>query len=132
LGYLIDHGAALTFHHYRPGADAWVRRPFAAADHVLPPARPNVEAADAALAPRVTPELLTAVVDLVPDAWLLPGPEAPADLRSAYAELLHRRVEARATWLPGLLAAAAEAAAHPPQRTGDPLARLRRAQEGQA
>ena len=130
--YLIDHGAALTFHHHWPGADAWVHRPFAAADHVLLPARPDVEAADAALAPRVTPELLTDVVALVPDAWLVPGPEAPADLRSAYAELLHRRVEARAAWLPGLLAAAAEAAAHPPQRAGDPLARLRRAREGQA
>jgi hypothetical protein len=46
--------------------------------------------------------------------------------------LLHRRVEARAAWLPGLLAAAAEAAADPPQRTGDPLARLRRARGGQA
>lgn len=90
------------------------------------------EAADAALAARVTPELLTDVVALVPDAWLVPGPEAPADLRSAYAGLLHRRVEARAAWLPGLLAAAAEAAAHPPQRAGDPLARLRRAREGQA
>ena len=130
--YLIDHGAALTFHHHWPGADAWVRRPFPAADHVLLPARPDVAAADAALAPRVTPELLTDVVALVPDAWLVPGPEAPADLRSAYAALLHRRVEARAAWLPGLLAAAAEAAAHPPQRTGDPLARLRRAREGQA
>jgi hypothetical protein len=129
---LIDHGAALTFHHHWPGADAWVHRPFAAADHVLLPARPDVEAADAALAPRVTPELLTDVVALVPDGWLVPGPEAPADLRSAYAALLHRRVEARAAWLPGLLAAAAEAAAHPPQRTGDPLARLRRAREGQA
>jgi len=130
--YLIDHGAALTFHHHWPGADAWVHRPFAAADHVLLPARPDVEAADAALAPRVTPELLTDVAALVPDAWLVPGPEAPADLRNAYAELLHRRVEARAAWLPGLLATAAEAAAHPPQRVGDPLARLRRERKGQA
>jgi hypothetical protein len=128
LGYLIDHGAALTFHHYWPGADAWVRRPFAAADHVLLPAWPDVEAADAALAPLVTPELLTDVVALVPDAWLVPG--APADLRSAYVGLLHRRVQARGAWLPGLLAAAVEAAAHPPQRTGDPLARLRRTREG--
>jgi len=121
-----------TGYLYRDVADAWVRRPFAAADHVLLPARPDVEAADAALAPRVTPELLADVVALVPDAWLVPGPEAPADLRGAYAALLHRRVEARAAWLPDLLAAAAEAAEHPPHRADDPLARLRRAREGQA
>jgi len=130
--YLIDHGAALTFHHHWPAADAWVHRPFPAADHVLLPARPDVQAADAALAPRVTPELLTEIVGLVPDAWLAPGPAAPADLRGAYAGLLHRRVEARADWLPGLLAAVAEAAAHPPHRADDPLARLRRAREGRA
>src|SRR5690349_7405517 len=125
--YLIDHGAALTFHHHWPGADAWVPRPFAAAEHVLLPARPDVEAA---VAPRVTPELLADVVALVPHAWLVPGPEAPADLRGAYAELLHRRLEARTAWLPGLLAAAAEAAAHPPQRAGDPLARVRHERKG--
>jgi hypothetical protein len=46
--------------------------------------------------------------------------------------LLHRRVEARGAWLPGLLGAAAEAEEHPPHRADDPLARLRRAREGQA
>jgi hypothetical protein len=133
--YLIDHGASLTFHHHWPGADAWVGRPYAAADHVLLPATPggaapDLDAADAALAPLVTPALLGAVVDLVPETWLVPGPDAPTDLRGAYAQLLLARVEGRATWLPGLRTAVAEAAAHPPHRPDDPLARLRRGRAG--
>ena len=79
----------------------------------------------------MTPELLTDVAALVPDAWLVPGPEAPAGLRNAYAELLHRRVEARAAWLPGLLATAAEA----PRTRRSAWAirrRLRRERKGQA
>ena len=67
---LIDHGAALTFHHHWPGAAAAVepsvRRVRARADRV----RADVPAADADLAPRVTRQLLDDVLALVPDAWL--------------------------------------------------------------
>ena len=52
--YLIDHGATLTFHHAWSGAAAWATRPYAAADHVLLPADPDLDAADAELAPRLT------------------------------------------------------------------------------
>ena len=61
--YLIDHGATLTFHHAWSGAAAWATRPYAAADHVLLPANPDLDAADAELAPRLTEPLLRAVVD---------------------------------------------------------------------
>ena len=46
---LIDHGAALTFHHSWPGAAAAVGRPYDAAAHALIECEPDVPAADAAL-----------------------------------------------------------------------------------
>ena len=47
---LIDHGAALTFHHNWPGAAAAVARPYDASPHALLECEPEVPAADAALA----------------------------------------------------------------------------------
>ncbi len=100
--YLIDHGAALTFHHSWPGAAAAVARPYDATQHALIECAPDLPAADAALAPRVTRELLTEVLAQVPDEWL-----DGADLRARYVDQLLARLEARPAWLPGLLEAAA-------------------------
>ncbi|MBN1091677.1 aminotransferase class I and II [Blastococcus sp. TML/M2B] len=101
---LIDHGAALTFHHHWPGAEAAVRRPYDASTHALVECAPDVPAADAALAPLVTRELLDGVLALVPDEWL---EGEPADeLRQRYVGQLLARAAARDAWLPGLVAAA--------------------------
>ena len=50
----------------------------------------------------MTPDLLTEVVALVPDAWLepVPGAETPEALRAAYVEFLHARVTGDRSWLP--------------------------------
>jgi hypothetical protein len=75
---LIDHGAALTFHHNWPGAAAAVSRPYDAAQHALVECTPDVRAADAALGPRVTRPLLEQVLRQVPDDWLEEdGPRPP-------------------------------------------------------
>ncbi|SDC54094.1 hypothetical protein SAMN05660690_1825 [Geodermatophilus telluris] len=106
---LIDHGAALTFHHHWPGAQAAVARPYDAAQHALLECGPDVRAADAALAGKVTRALLDGVLAQVPDAWL-EGPtpeESPDDVRARYADQLLARLDARGAWLPSLLAAAA-------------------------
>ncbi|WP_369130139.1 HipA family kinase [Modestobacter roseus] len=106
--HLIDHGASLTFHHNWAGAGAAVSRPYDAAQHALVECEPDVPAADAALAPRVTRELLTEVLALVPDAWL-EGPGAddgPVDVRARYVGQLLARLAARDAWLPGLVGAA--------------------------
>jgi hypothetical protein len=110
---LIDHGATLTFHHNWPGAPAAVTRAYDASQHALVECDPDVPAADAALAPRVTRALLTEVLALVPDAWLEgPRPDEPADeVRARYVEQLLARLEARDSWVPGLIAAAATGAA---------------------
>jgi hypothetical protein len=103
--YLIDHGAALTFHHNWPGAAAAVTRPYDAAQHALVECSPDVPAAHAALAPRVTPSLLAEVLAQVPDEWLADD-GAPEDVRARYADQLLARLAAREAWLPGLVAAA--------------------------
>ena len=107
--HLIDHGAALTFHHNWPGAPAAVSRPYDAAQHALIECDPDVAAADAALAPLVTRPLLTDVLAQVPDAWLEgPLPDDPPDaVRERYVTQLLDRLAARDAWLPGVLAAAA-------------------------
>jgi hypothetical protein len=69
--WLIDHGAALYFHHrdWDPETDA--ARPFAGiADHVLLPAAGSILEADERLAGRLTPEAVRAAVGAVPADWL--------------------------------------------------------------
>src|SRR5688572_11538461 len=101
---LIDHGAALTFHHHWPGAAAAVERPYDAAAHALIECEPDVPAADAELAPRVTRPLLEGVLAHVPDDWLSDG--APAEARERYVAQLLARLAARDAWLLGLITAA--------------------------
>jgi hypothetical protein len=103
---LIDHGAALTFHHNWPGAPAAVSRPYDASAHALLECEPQVPAADAELAPTVTRELLDDVLALVPDEWLEDDDATPAGLRTRYADQLLARLAARDAWLPALVAAA--------------------------
>ncbi|MFE0804684.1 HipA family kinase [Streptomyces sp. NPDC058812] len=98
--WLIDHGAALVFHH-RWDASA-PEKAYDFRHHALGHSAPDVRAADAELAPKVTDELLRAVVGRVPDAWLEPEPgfAGPDALRAAYADYLGARVRASARWLP--------------------------------
>ncbi|EIV93583.1 HipA family kinase [Frankia sp. QA3] len=105
--WLIDHGAALYPHHDWASAAATVGRVLpGVADHVVLPvvaAEPaTFAAADAALAPRIDAELLTAVLARVPDAWL----DVP---RADYVGWLLERVAARPSWRDAVTAALAEA-----------------------
>jgi len=105
---LIDHGAALTFHHHWPGAAAAITRPYDATTHALIECEPDVVAADAALEPLVTRSVLDGVLTQVPDEWL--DDESPAALRQRYVDQLLARLAARESWLPALVAAAAAGA----------------------
>ena len=56
--WLIDHGAALYFHHASEQAEGHERGSFpAVSEHVLLPYASSITDADARLAPKVTPEL---------------------------------------------------------------------------
>ena len=83
---LIDHGAALTFHHHWPGAPAAVDRPYDASAHALLECEPQVPAADADLAPRVTRALLEDVLAQVPDEWLEDDDLTASAQRARYAD----------------------------------------------
>jgi hypothetical protein len=87
--WLIDHGAALYRQHGAGDLAAEARRPFPPiADHVLLAHAGSIAEADARLAPRLTREVVEAVVVAVPSAWL------PDDRRAQYVEHLCRRLEA--------------------------------------
>src|SRR3954452_24061196 len=105
--FLIDHGAALTFHHNWPGAAAAVARPYDASQHALVECAPDVAGADAVLGARVTRDALEEVVAQVPDEWLEgASPDAAPDaVRELYVSQLLARLAAREAWLPGLLEA---------------------------
>ncbi|WP_320785236.1 HipA family kinase [Streptomyces sp. CRN 30] len=91
--WLIDHGATMIWHHNWPGAEASAARPYDAADHALASFAPDVHAAAAELAPRVTEDLLAEVTAEIPDVWLAdePGFGTSDDLRRAYARPLLAR-----------------------------------------
>ena len=100
--WLIDHGATMIWQHNWPGAEKSAARPYDASDHVLKPFAPDVAAAAAELAPRVTEDLLAEVTAEIPDAWLAdePGFESPDELRRTYARpllaraaVVHERIE---------------------------------------
>ncbi|MEU2551504.1 HipA family kinase [Streptomyces sp. NPDC013313] len=109
--WLIDHGASLVFHHRWDTTTPGKRYDFR--HHALGHYGPDVRAADAELAPRVTEELLRGIVAEVPDAWLAEdaGFAAPDDVRAAYVDYLLQRVRLSADWLPTDFPSRAELAA---------------------
>ncbi|WP_210571796.1 HipA family kinase [Streptomyces sp. GESEQ-4] len=98
--WLIDHGAALVFHHRWDATEP--EKAYDFRHHALGHYTPDVRAADAELAPKVTRELLRAIAAEVPDAWLAgeEGFATPDDIRTAYVDYLHARGEASTAWLP--------------------------------
>jgi hypothetical protein len=92
--WLIDHGAALYFHHAPEPAEGHARTPFPQiAEHVLLPFASSMEEADARLAPRVTRELLEDVAAAVPPEWLA-GEDA-----GVYVDYLSRRLGEPRAWV---------------------------------
>jgi hypothetical protein len=86
--WLIDHGAALYFHHASDRADGHERTPFPAiAEHVLLPVAGSIVAADERLAARVTDDLLERIAADVPAAWL------EGEDRGVYVDYLRRRLQ---------------------------------------
>ncbi|MGB7922578.1 MAG: HipA family kinase [Pyrinomonadaceae bacterium] len=93
--WLIDHGAALYFHHDWSNYLERSRSKFPQIkDHVLLPAADALEEADAKLSARVTLDLIQDILSLIPDAWLITEPRfAGVDQhRAAYAEYLLARL----------------------------------------
>ncbi|RYF26343.1 MAG: aminotransferase class I and II [Comamonadaceae bacterium] len=111
--WLIDHGAALTFHHAWNGVVAIPAKPFAPiAEHVLLAQACCLAELDDALAARLPVPTLERILADVPDCFLAQagaehadGPLAdPASHRSAYVQYLRDRLAGRKDgWLKGAL-----------------------------
>jgi hypothetical protein len=110
--HLIDHGAALIFHHSWTNVAASASRPYDPAAHALAGTGPDVDVVDAELARLVGTDLVEAAVADVPDVWLAdePGFASTDAVRAAYVGQLTARVAARESWLPGLRSLRHEAA----------------------
>lgn len=100
--WLIDHGAALYFHHSgQPGQEA-AMRPFAQVkDHVLLPRASELDAVDAEYRTLLTPDRIAAIVSLVPDEWLSAGSpdETVEERRATYIQFLTTRLAHSAVFL---------------------------------
>lgn len=109
--YLIDHGAALYFHH--AGGDylsrAGERFPMIR-DHVLLPQASELEQAHELMRARLTPDVVQHNVAKIPDALLEGDPAiaSPQAGRDAYASYLLRRLEASQAFLQEALSARAQ------------------------
>lgn len=95
--WLIDHGAALYFHH--AWDDDYLARSqdrFALIrDHVLLRFATDLPAAAQAMTARLTPDVIRHVVAQIPDSWLEGDPHFPTAQasRNAYADYLLRRIQ---------------------------------------
>lgn len=95
--WLIDHGAALYFHHTWTDMDQRSKDPFRLINqHILLPFANAIEAADEAMTKSITQDIINSVVNLVPDEWMDDHApfSTPAENRQAYVDYLTRRLEA--------------------------------------
>ncbi|HCV96551.1 MAG TPA: aminotransferase class I and II [Stenotrophomonas sp.] len=100
--YLIDHGAAMYFHHDWANASDACEKPFVLIrDHVLLPFATRIAEVDAALAALLSDAEIERIVGLVPDSWLVEEPffDSPAAYRQAYVTYLKRRLQVRAVFV---------------------------------
>ncbi|ACT91417.1 HipA family kinase [Dyadobacter fermentans] len=102
--WLIDHGAALYFHHSWDNWQEQAKRPFAQVkDHVLLKSATMLEEVNAEFRERLAGGIIPAVVSLIPDDWLLrDAPFETADEhRQAYVSYLKARLSASETFVKG-------------------------------
>ncbi len=109
--WLIDHGASLYFHHAWSGGITdparFAAQPYGVDDHVLGAHATAAAALDAELGGLIDEDVLSEVLDEVPDEWLEPRPGAasPAEVRAAYVAFLAARLDGPRVWVPGRAAA---------------------------
>jgi len=100
--WLIDHGAALYFHHAWNNPLERSHDPFPhIKDHVLLPVAGSLQEIHAKMLGRITPEVIERAVNLIPDSWLASDTSLSGSHqeRSVYTEYLLRRLEPPHTFL---------------------------------
>lgn len=94
--WLIDHGAALYFHHSWDNWEDYINRPFAQIkDHVLLPFIQDIDSIDHLFKKRLTPEVIAEIVHQIPDNWLENDGDhkTASEKKAVYTTLLTQRVQ---------------------------------------
>nr|WP_294944304.1 HipA family kinase [uncultured Mucilaginibacter sp.] len=92
--WLIDHGAALFFHHSMDNWEEQALRPFVQIkDHVLLRMASELDKVDEEFRAILTPDVINAIVSILPDAWLTDRSfETEDEQRQVYAQFLNKRL----------------------------------------
>lgn len=93
--WLIDHGAALYFHHSWNNWKEQATKPFLLVkDHVLLPQATELDVVDTEYRAILSKELIRNIVSLIPDEWLADEPafQSVSEHRQAYIQFLETRV----------------------------------------
>jgi len=94
--WLIDHGAALFFHHTWDNWKEQSLKPFVQIkDHVLLSQAAELEKVDETMHQLLTDEKIKSIVALIPDSWLLNenSKESPKGKRTVYSNFLINRLK---------------------------------------
>ena len=99
--WLIDHGAALYFHHSWDNLVEQAKRPFVQIkDHVLLARANELNGVDEEFKSILSEDLIKLIVNLIPDEWLVEAPfETKAQHRAAYAQFLTTRIANSAVFI---------------------------------
>jgi hypothetical protein len=94
--WLIDHGAALYFHHSGGDWKEQAIRPFVPIkDHVLLSIAGQLDAVDTTFKTLLTKERIQAVMELIPNEWLAENTfnATPAEMKDIYVQFLITRIQ---------------------------------------
>lgn len=100
--WLIDHGASLYFHHSWDNWKAQSEKSFVQVkDHVLLSQAMKLEETDHRFKAILTNELVSEIVSMIPDDWLLEdsSPESSEEKRNVYYQFLTNRINHSAIFL---------------------------------
>ena len=99
--WLIDHGAALYFHHSWQNWEEQAKRPFVQVkDHVLLPHASELDIVDTEFRDILDEASINSIVALIPDEWLIgSSDESPNELRQVYAQFLITRIASSAIFI---------------------------------
>jgi hypothetical protein len=93
--WLIDHGAALYFHHSWQNVEEQSLRPFVQVkDHVLLPLATELDTVETEFRSVLTVDRIRSIVALIPDEWLAEeaSSETPKEKREVYIKFLASRL----------------------------------------
>jgi hypothetical protein len=100
--WLIDHGAALYFHHSWHNWAEMAKRPFVQVkDHVLLPWASQLDVVDGEFKAILTNELIRTIVNMIPDDWLTDASteDTAEQRREVYYQFLTTRIATSSTFI---------------------------------